>query len=388
MIEIFDAGFARNPWPILENLRRDGGVHRVATPDGPPAWLVTRCRDVRAGLLDSRLSANAHFARGEDYRGFAVPHPLNTVQNADAAGHVRVRQLVAAEFSRRRFAEWDRLAPELVDSLLSTLGTGEVDFVTEFAVPLPTLVLTELLGLGDSQREMLLEWARSTLTPTGTEARARDTLSTMHEVIAGTIEYAKANREDTVLARIVSRYDGSAPQQCDELVGLLFYLLFVWYEILVDFISGSVLAMLNYPEQREAFLSATTSDAVDELLRFLSPQVLAGPRFATADLTIGSQLIRSGETVLLCLAGANHDPDQYDRPEILDFTKNRGPHTALGHGIHTCLGTALVHTISNATLERFFDRWPETRLAVEENGLRWCSGFRHRGPNTLPITLA
>ena len=77
VLDVFDAGFAAHPWPVLRDLRNDGGVHRIRTPDGPAAWLVTRYEDVRSGLLDDRLSTHVRYATGDDYRGFAVPPPLD-----------------------------------------------------------------------------------------------------------------------------------------------------------------------------------------------------------------------------------------------------------------------------------------------------------------------
>lgn len=391
MIEVFGTDFAARPWPVLHRLRDEGGVHRVRTPDGPAAWLVTRYGDVRAGLADSRFAVADRYSNGEDYQGFPVPTPLNTLQNANAADHLRVRRTITAEFSPRRLAQWTQCAPESVDNLIASLSGGEVDLVTEFAVPLPAAILGQLLGLGDSERETLLGWANSTLVPADGDApRARDTLATMRAIIEATIDHAHSGPTDTVLARFVAGYDESSSQRRDELVALLFYMLFVWYEVLVDLISGAVLTLLCHPEELRVFRADAQRQlaAVDELLRYLSPQVLAGPRFATVDVQIGDHTIRAGQTVLFCLAGANHDPDHYDDPERLDLAKPRSPHTALGYGIHACLGTALVRTVAATTLDRLFTRWPDTVLAVPEDEIRWRSGFRHRGPYALPLVLA
>ncbi|MEU7145186.1 cytochrome P450 [Nocardia sp. NPDC046473] len=389
MTDVFAAGFAADPWPTLERLRADGGVHRIRTPDGPPAWLVTRYRDVRAGLLDDRLPVDIRRAVGEDYRGFALPKPLDTLVLAEPADHARMRRIVTGELSPRRLTEWTQLAPGLIDSFLQELDSGtEVDLVEQLAVPLPAAVLGELLGLAEAERESLLGWANSTLLASATPPRARDTLTTMLEIITATTEQARATRADTLLGRLVATHDDTGAPSADELAGLLFYLLFVWYEVLVDLVAGSVLTLLDRPDQLRILRTSTEKhSAVDELLRYLSPQVLAGPRFATTDLTIGGQNIRTGQTVLLCLASANHDPEIFDRPDELDLT--RAPHAqlGLGYGLHACLGNALVHTLTATALDRIFTRWPSTALTVDERDIDWRSGFRHRGPLTLPVKL-
>lgn len=344
---------------------------------------------MRAGLLDDRLSTNVHRAGPEDYQGFAVPPSLLAFLVTEPADHARLRGFVTGELSPRRLSEWARRAPELVDSLLQELDSGtEVDLVERLAVPLPAAVLGELLGLGPTERESLLGWANSTLLASATPPRARDTLATMHAIITATTEQGRSARADTLLSRLVAAHDDTGSPNADQLAGLLFYLLFVWYEVLVDLIAGSVLTLLGRPDQVEILRTSTEKhSAVDELLRYLSPQILAGPRFATTDLTIGDQTIRTGQTVLLCLAAANRDPEIFDRPDELDLT--RAPHAqlALGCGLHTCLGNALVRTLAATVLDHIFTRWPGTTLTVNERDIVWRSGFRHRGPFTLPVKL-
>jgi cytochrome P450 len=323
VLDIFDEEFARNPWPVLSALRSEGGgVHRVTTPDGPPAWLVTRFADVHQCLLNDRLSTNVRFADGIDYHGFAVPAPLDAFQTSDANDLARLRQALVAELAPRRLDEWPAQAAQLIEPTISQLqGCAEVDFVDRVAIPLPAVILSELLGLPDDARDQLLAWANATMRP-GEAPRARDTLTSMREIIAIAIEYGHQSTDQTLLTRLIT----ASNMKTNELAGLLFYLLFVWYEVLIDLLAGSVLALSSNHEQLHALrLGSDQTAAVDELLRFLSPQVLAGPRFAVADVKIGGHTIAAGQTALLCLASANHDPDRFDRPDELDLTRPPSP---------------------------------------------------------------
>lgn len=387
-LQIFDAEFAANPWPTLRRLRENGGVHRVRTPDGPPAWLVTRFADVRAGLLDTRLSTQPRYAGDTDYRGFVVPSPLDRgFLESEPADHARLRRAVTAELSPRQLAEWARTAPELVSARLSEVDSGAtIDLIERFAVALPATVLGELLGLAAPEREALLHWARSTLLPSATPPRARDTLTTMRAIVIATIERA---RGDNVLGRLVRSSAETGSPSAHELASMIFYLLFVWYEVLVDLIAGSALALLTHPDQLAVLRTMSdTRPAVDELLRYLSPQVVSGPRFATTELDIAGHTIRSGDTVLLCLASANHDSEIFDDPAELDLTRTNNPHLALGHGGHACLGTALVRTIAGAVLETLLLDGRTPALACDPRDIQWRSGFRHRGPLELPVVLS
>ncbi|MEV6275390.1 cytochrome P450 [Nocardia sp. NPDC051832] len=387
VLEIFDSGFAADPWPVLDRLRRTGGVHRVRTPDGPPAWLVTGYADVRAGLLDRRLATSTEYAGARDYRGFAVPPAFGVLFDSEPEQHARLRRVITAELSPRGLDEWAGRAPQLLESLLKDLDSADtVDLVERLAVPLPAAVLGELLGLAGPDREALLAWANSTLLPAAGQPlrQARETLRAMGSIVTGTIE--RTRDTDTVLGRLVAAHQQGA-LSAGELQGVLFYLLFVWYEVLADLVAGALLTLLTHPEQIPLLRTAPMR-AVDELLRYLSPQVLATPRFAGTDLHVGDYTIRAGQTVLFCLAAANHDPAEFDAPGTLDLGRKRNPHLSLGHGPHSCLGTALLRTIAAATLDHVCTRWPAATVRTEPSEIPWRSGFRHRGPLTLPVRLA
>jgi cytochrome P450 len=381
MLDVFDAEFAADPWPVLDRLRRDGGVHRVRTPDGPPAWMLTRYDDVRAVLLDSRLSTRISHAGGEDYSGFAVPAPLNAMLTAEPDDHARIRSMLTAELAPRRLTEWTRPLADLVATTLSGLTDGPADLIAQVAVPLPAALLGELLGLGEAQTDALLNWAKATLLPSVEPPRARDTLATMKAIITDTLNLAQTRGGDTMLTRLLADH---GPVSAEEAVGLLFYLLFVWYEVLVDLIGGGVLALLTHRRNT----APVPPMVVEELLRFVSPQVLAAPRFALSELRIGGHTITKGQTILACLAGANHDPAQFENPDTLDLARSRNPHLGLGYGGHACLGAALVRTITATVLDQLFTRWPSITLAVGNREVLWRSGFRHRGPLTLSVTLS
>ena len=383
MLSVFGGDFARNPWPVLRELRAEnGGVHRVVTPDGPPAWLVTRHGDVRSGLLDERLVTDLRHARGDDYKGFAVPPPMDVFSRSDSERLGRLRRSITAELHPGRLGQWGELVETLVSPLVQQLDTDPFcDFVERVAIPLPADILEQLLGLPPAAGNQLRRWAESTLRP-GMEVRARDTLATMRCILDEAIAHGRRN-ESAMIGRLV--HSGSLDE--GEVIGLLFYLLFVWYEVLTDLLAGAVAAFSDNPAQLEMFMRTEPVKAVDELIRYLSPQVTASPRFATEDLVIQGHSIKAGQTVLLSLASANHDEDVFEDPEVLDVGRSSTSHVGFGYGAHACVGTGLVRPVAAAALSRIYTRWPNLRLAKGSGELLWRNGFRHRGPLALPVAV-
>ncbi|MFI5782283.1 cytochrome P450 [Nocardia sp. NPDC051570] len=383
MLRIFGEDFARDPWAVLRSLREEGGVHRVVTPDGPPAWLVTRFDDVRNGLADNRFSPQPRYADERDYRGFDVPPPLDMLQSSEPEVVAGLRSAMTAELHPRRLAEWDEGAAEIVSAYLETVdASGEFDLVERVVTPLPAAVLGRLFGLPEQVRTDLLDWARATLRPRAAP-QARETLRRMGQIITAAIAYGRGREDDTMLVRLV-RSEAIGP---DAIVAVLFYLLFVWYEVLVDVICGAVLSLSTGGTEAAMVLSGPDRlVAVDELLRYLSPQIVAAPRFAVTDLEIGRHRITAGQSVLFCLASANHDDEKFTRPDELDLARTPNPHLALGHGFRTCLGTGLVRPVTATVLAQLYARWPRLRVLDDEQDIRWRSGFRHRGPLTLRVS--
>ncbi|WP_158886279.1 cytochrome P450 [Amycolatopsis anabasis] len=389
MLRLFTERFAADPWPDLARMREAGGAHRVATPDDPPAWLVTRYADVKAGLLDPRLSTHEVDARSEDYRGFVLPPPLNAhLLNVPAEDHARLRSLVTTELSPRWLATRQDDLTRLVDRALAELtDCGRIEIVNQFAIPLPALVVGELLGLVDDEVAELQQWAEATLRPGDSAPRARDTLAVMQHLITNVITRRMTPRSpDGPLARVVAA-PGRHQAAETELAGLVFYLLFVFYEVLTDAVASAVVALAQHPDQAGRLRAgpAHTSRAAEELLRWASPQMLAGPRFARVDIPMGSATIRAGQTVLLSLGSANHDPAVFTDPDTLDLRREHNPHLGLGHGPHACLGSAIVRRVLTTVLDRLLHRWPRITLATPVRG--WRSGFRHRGPQEVIIVV-
>lgn len=381
-----------DPGCVWDKLRERGPVHRIMTPEGAPAWLVTRYPDVRAGLLEPRLSVRKDHARGGDYKGFALPEALDAhLLNRDPPDHTRLRELIAPMLQPRTIDPFRAQIEGITGNLIANFaGAGKADLVADLAVPLPLLVVCALLGVSDRDTDRLLGWARELLVAGSDEPpRARDTVSMMLRIVNELIADRRATPRDDVVTALVRSRDARGALTEHELTSMLFYILFVWYEISVDLIAGGLLTLLRHLDRlgdlrdRPERIPA----AVEELLRHQTPQFLAAPRFPVEDITIAGVPIPAGDSVLLCLASADRDPTQFPNTRWPDIDGAPPAHLAFGLGIHTCLGAPLVRMHTQIVIAALLRHCPRLRLAAEVAQLRWQPGLRHTSLRTLPVVF-
>ncbi|MEU6129740.1 cytochrome P450 [Saccharopolyspora sp. NPDC047091] len=365
---------APDPFEALAELRAAGPVHRVSTPDGPGAWLVTRYAEVRAALGDQRLALNRSHSHGADYAGFDLPPQLDAhLLNSDPPRHTRLRRQIAPSFTAQRVRE---LAPQVqqVAERLAAALPDEVDLVAEFAVPLPVRVIAELLPLPEQARAEFTGWADALLRHApGAEPRARDTMRDMRRIIGGAL--GSAPPAGSLLSGLLAARAGGELDD-DELTSMVFYLLFVWYEIMVHAVSAAVLRLLGAEP-------ALLDSGVEEVLRCHPPQLLAAPRYPLSDLEIGGVPVRAGDTLLLSLASANRDERVFADAAVFRPERSPNPHLSLGHGIHSCPASALTRVIAASAVRALRARRPGLSLDVPAESATWRGNFRHRGPAEL-----
>lgn len=388
----FGEPFARDPHAVYAALRAAGPVHRVALPDGSAAWLVVREADVRAGLSDQRLSVDKrHSATG--FSGFSLPPALDgNLLNVGPEDHLRLRRLVAHGFTPRhvdRLRDTVRAAVDERTAHLAGLldGGGEADLVAEFARPLPLRVIGALLDVPSDDRERFSGWISAMLAPGSREELVRS-IGEVHRFPADLVAVRRARPGDDLLSDLITARDEGDRLTEEELVSLAFLILGAGSENVQHVISAGVLALLDHPEQSARLRAepARMADAVEELLRYTSPNQTAIRRFPTEPVEIGGVRIPAGDTVLFALASAHRDPDRYPDPDLFDIDRADKAHLALGQGMHYCLGAPLARLQLTLALGAVLDRFPGLRPACRPDRLRWHSTFRFRALRELPVT--
>ncbi|RLV10430.1 cytochrome P450 [Streptomyces griseocarneus] len=387
----FDSAHFANPYPTYARLRAEVPVHRVALPDGSPVWLVTREADVRALLTDPRLSVNkAHSGTG--YKGFTLPPALDAnLLNIDPKDHLRLRRLVSQGFTPRRVEELhgrvQAAADRLADGFAHRLTIDDTaDLVTEFANPLPLIVIGDLLDVPEKDRRPFSAWVGTMLAPEH-PGQVAEAVESIHRFLLDLVALRRARPGDDLLSALIAARDEGDRLTEDELVSLAFLILMAGSENTQHLISGGLFTLLEHPEQLAALRAdpALLPDAVEELLRCAHPNQMAIRRFPTEPVTIGGVTVPPGDTVLLCLASAHRDPARYPDPERFDIRREDKAHLALGQGMHYCLGAPLARMELRIALGTLLRRFPDLCLAVPAERLRWRASFRSHALAALPL---
>ncbi|QUH00377.1 cytochrome P450 [Saccharopolyspora erythraea] len=388
-VEIDDE-FVTCPHAAYARLRGQGPVHRAVAPDGSHVWLVTRYDDVRAALADPRLSLDKAHATG-GYRGLPLPPALDAnLLNMDAPEHTRLRRIVARAFTAHRTELLRPRVQEIADELLDAVaGREQAELMSAFAGPLPITVICELLGVDARDRPDFRAWTDETLAPS-TPDRARDSLRSLYAFLVDLIARKRAEPGADMLSTLVGLRDDAGSLTEDELTSTAFLVLFAGYENTVNLIGNGLAALLARPAQLAAVRSdrELLSSTVEELLRFDPPPQLAIRRFPKEDLEIGGVRIPAGDTVLLSLVSAHHDPARFPSPGELLPDRADNAHLAFGHGPHFCIGAPLARMEAEIAFSTVLARFPGLSLAVDPAELRWRPSFRNRGLRELPVRLS
>ncbi|MCH0540328.1 cytochrome P450 [Streptomyces sp. MUM 203J] len=377
--------------PTLVEICGEQPVLRVRLPFGGDGWLVTRHADVRTVLADPRFSRAA--AVGDHVpRTVAVGLPRTSMLSMDPPEHTRLRRRVTNAFSVRRMKALRPRVQEIVHELLDAMvATGApADLTTALTWPLPITVICEMLGVPLADRERFGEWVDGLLMLADPEQAAR-ARAQLDAYLAGLIAQRRVTPTDDLLGELVAGNDEDGedgPLGEEELIGLGVSLLSAGQEATANQIGNIVYTLLTRPAlwRRLGADRALVPKAVEELLRFIPISATAGfTRIATEDVELSGQLIRAGDAVVAELGMANHDAEVFERPDEIDFHRERVPHVTFGHGLHHCLGAQLARLELRVVLEVLIDRLPGLRLAVPADRLSWRTERLVRGVAALPV---
>ena len=374
--------------------------------------MVTREADVRAALLDPRLSlAREPVDVGRPHRALDM-----TLVNYDPPDHTRIRRLAAPALSAARLAPWRERIAELAEGMLDGLGRRdsvasvacaegadraerlEVELLAEFAQPFAFGVMCEVFGIAEAHRPALRA-AMDTLADAQGHgvAEKEAAVSVLDSYVRWRVDLgASAERGAGVIGEVIKTWTagnetpGAAAVSRAELLDLIAMLLLAGYDSTVQMLALAVLALSAEPDGL-APLAATgelSPSAVDELLRMDTPGPFATTRHALSDVLISGTVIPAGSQVLLSLTAANHDHRTHTDPQLLQLDRTtRSRQLSFGLGPHYCLGSALARMTLAAALGGLARRWPEARVAVGAERLRWRGGFLHRRLVALPVVL-
>jgi cytochrome P450 len=390
--------YFRNPGATIEKLRNQGPVVEVRFPIIGRVWTTTT-----QVLADQVLKDTETFTIRKDdgtVAGFRwwMPRIVRTLANSmlsmDEPDHKRLRDIVDEAFRRRAVLEMEPHIQATGDKLADELFAegSPADLVERFARKLPLSVITELLGLPLADRPKFIAWAGGFTRFTG----AVGFLSMIPNVFAMKrymerhLETVRQQGGEGLIAEIVRVEKDGGQISPNEIVAMVFLLLFAGHETTTHLISGSAHELLKNPDLRD-WLEEDWSRvdlAVEEFLRFITPVQFTKPRYIRKDIELGGARLRRGDRIMVMLAAANMDPQANAHPERLDLQRRPNRHIAFGTGIHFCLGHQLARIEGRCALKSLFQRWPTLALAIDESEIRWRKRPGLRAIDHLPVMVA
>ncbi|MFL6115904.1 MAG: cytochrome P450 [Catenulispora sp.] len=377
-----------DPDAELARLRTGAKISRVTLFPGAEAWLVTRYHDVKAVLGDaSRFSTrtgpgvNPLLSSQSDRSGFLLGY--------DPPDHTRLRKMLTAQFTvarmRRLRPRVEAVVTEHLDAM-AAIGSP-IDLMQSFALPIPSLVICELLGVPYADRDEFQSQSRARVDlskgPDERTAAAEHTRRYLGELVA---RQRRTPGED-MLGTLVREHGDEVGEA--ELTGVADFLLMAGHETTANMLGLGVLLLLEQPDQLAMLRDPANVDTtVEELLRYLSVVHCCIPRMATEDVVIGDTTIAAGDLVICSFSAANRDPEMIGADVNLDrFDLTRGitSHVAFGYGMHRCLGAPLARMEMQIAYPSLFERFPGLRLDVPLDEVSFRSFALVFGLDALPV---
>ncbi|MFD8085200.1 cytochrome P450 [Kitasatospora sp. NPDC059722] len=375
------------PPPAYQQAQQEEPVSRVSLWDGTPSWFLTRYDDIKAVLADPRFSSDAtrpgfpFISAGARQLGAGQV----TFIRMDDPEHAHQRRMLTGEFMIKKVEalrpEIQRIADRLLDDM--TAGRTEADLVSDFALPLPSLVICLLLGVPYEDHAFFQECSRVLLRRDSPPEDVDAAQKRLADYLVALTETKRTAPDDGILSRLAERGELTT----EEIGAMGRLLLIAGHETTANMTALSVLALLRNPAQLDHLRAHPESvpGAVEELLRYLTIVHSGLTRVATEDVEVGGVTIRAGEGVICMVSTANRDAAQFPGGDELDLTRDARRHLAFGFGIHQCLGQPLARLELQIALDTVLRRLPGLRLAVPFEDVPFRGEMLVYGLHALPV---
>lgn len=388
MIATFDVAaphVIHNPYALFSEMRQSSAACRLM----PTGFLgVCRYQDVLHVLQNSKHFSNSGYTAGTPPELRRPENGAASIVVSDPPRHGKLRGLVTKAFTPRTVAQLEprirQIANELVDAVASQ---GEFELVHDITIPLPMIVIAELLGVGPERRRDFKRWSDDivsslSLIRSGNAARVKASAQEFLIYFSGVIEERRREpREDLISLLLQAEVDG-ARLTSEEVLSFINTLLIAGNETTTSLIGNTLVTLTNHPEVlaevREDF--SLIPNLVEEVLRYESPAQCIF-RQTTADVEVGGELIPQGAVVLPLLASANRDESRFPDPNRFDIHRDTKGHLAFGMDIHFCLGAPLARLEAKVILEVMLSRLKELQRVEQE--VAWTPSFFIRAPQHL-----
>jgi cytochrome P450 len=397
LVHLLKPEILANPYPLYHRLRTEDPVHWDPYLN---AWVVTRYADVVKVLLEPYFSAKTTPTPEQlTTVGLEALNPIAQVMIRqmlflDPPAHSRIRGIASKAFTPRRVESLRVHIQHIVDRLLDAVqDTGRMDVIEDLAVPLPTTVMAELLGMPPGDREQLKAWSADFAEVLGNfqynPERASKVLRCVNDMTAyfhEAIHSARGERSDNLISAFVAAEDQGDRLTEDEIIANMVVTMVGGQETTTNLIGNGMLTLLRNPDQLERLLAdpALIPSAVEELLRYESPSQHTA-RMTLEETEIGGTAIRKGQGVIAVMGAANRDPARFPDPDRVDVGRQDNRHVAFGWASHFCFGAPLARLEGHTAFATLLRRMPEMRL--DPGPLTWRPNLGLRGLTALSVSF-
>ena len=400
----FDIEMQECPYHLHTRLREEAPVWK---DNNTGFFVVTRYDDVKQVALNNRqISADRltpFFKTNAEYQRGSIESLVRYLNHwmvfRDPPDHTRLRRLFNKAFTPTAVSNLrpniEDIVAHLIDGMEAKATRGEtVDYISDFAYPLPASVIMDLLGVPRADLERVKVWSDDIALFIGTAQvagnkylRAESGAKAMSDYFRSLVEDRTAQPRDDMISQLVLARDDRDALSTDEIIGTCILLLFAGHETTTNLIGNGFLYSMKHRDQWERLVADPTlaASAVEEFLRYDGPSG-ALARVASADLEMADRTIREGQRVFAFVNAANRDPEAFEDPERFDVGRAQNPHLTFGHGIHFCLGAPLARLEAQIAAVRLAERLPHIRLSGGDP--EWHDSLILRGVKRLPVQLA
>lgn len=385
---LFTEAFTQNPFPTYEQMREKEPIMRILFPDGHYGWIITRYSDAVEALKDPRFV--------KDMRNAGIEEDMLFINNnmlfSDPPDHKRLRGLVQKAFTPQLISGMRERIQQIADELLAEVeGQESINLIDEYAFPLPIIVISEMLGVPNSDRDKFRVWSNALIERSGREPDedVRNLIMEFREYLADWFSKVRQQPGNDLISQLIIAEEQGDRLTEHELFNLVMLLIIAGHETTVNLIGNGILALLQHPEQLRILQSRPEliHTAIEEVLRYNGPVEFSTGRWVKEDLEFKGVSMKRGESVIISLSSANRDPEQFNDPDLFDISREKSPHLAFGKGIHLCLGAPLARLEGEIAINTLLKRYPNIRLKVDVSELEWRPGMIVRGVKEMPLYL-
>ncbi|MGH7961007.1 MAG: cytochrome P450 [Candidatus Binatia bacterium] len=381
-----------NPFPYYAYLRKHAPAYQIPNMG---LWAVSRYDDVMKVLRTPQIFSSFGFFSFfmGDLDPFLPEAP--PIIGVDPPDHTRLRKLVNRAFTPRRVASLERKVREVALRLLERISAhGEFDFVQNLSIPLPVIVIAELLGVPPERYPDFRRWTDSVVQATnGTiiapekRGEIRRNFDELFVYFRESIAAYRRQPVDNLISDLIRAEEENQTLTSEEVLSLAVFIIIAGSETTANLIANATLALCEHPEQMAKVRAnpALIPNVVEETLR-CEGSIQLIPRLSTQDCEIAGTTIPAGSPVMALLGSANHDERKFPDPDRFDITRNTEGHVGFGFGIHFCLGSQLARLETKTVLETLLERFP--RFARKDNQpLERIGSIVVRGLKALPLVV-